>query len=93
VFEGKTINAANASGFVKAWDNRANQIIVTDVAGALFIGKKLTGAVTNTAYTINTFDLNDNQLVNLTVTPDPSNANANSDFGFTETIEEYPNIT
>jgi hypothetical protein len=32
-------------------------------------------------------------LVNLTVTPDPSNANANSDFGFTETIEEYPNIT
>ena len=93
VFEGKTINAANASGFVKAWDNRANQIIVTDVAGALFIGKKLTGAVTNTAYTINTFDINDNQLVNLTVTPDPSNANANSDFGFTETIEEYPNIT
>ncbi len=93
VFEGKTINAANASGFVKAWDNRANQIIVTDVAGVLFIGKKLTGAVTNTAYTINTFDINDNQLVNLTITPDPSNANANDDFGFTETIEEYPNIT
>ena len=93
VFEGKTISAANSSGFVKSWDNRANQIIVTDVAGVLLTGKKLTGAVTNTSYTINTFEINDNQLVNLTITPDPSNANANDDFGFTETIEEYPNIT
>ena len=93
VFEGKTIHAANASGFVKSWDNVANQIIITDVAGVLLTGKKITGAVTNTAYTINTFDINDNQIVNLTVTPDPSTANANDDFGFTETIEEYPNIT
>jgi hypothetical protein len=93
VFEGKTASVANASGFVKSWDNVANQVIVTDVAGVLLTGKKLTGAVTNTAYTINTFDINDNQLVNLTVTPNPSTANANDDFGFTETIEEYPNIT
>lgn len=93
VFEGKTASIANASGFVKSWDNVANQIIVTDVAGALLTGKKLTGAVTNTSYIINTFDINDNQLVNLTVTPNPSTANANDDFGFTETIEEYPNIT
>lgn len=93
VFEGKTASIANASGFVKSWDNVANQVIVTDVSGVLLTGKKLTGAVTNTSYNINTFDINDNQLVNLTVVPDPLTANANSDFGFTETIEEYPNIT
>lgn len=93
VFEGKTAGVANASGFVKSWDNVANQVVVTDLSGALLVGKKLTGAVTNTAYTISTFDANDNQIINLTVVPDPSTANANDDFGFTETIEEYPYIT
>lgn len=93
VYEGKTIATANSSGFVKAWNNVANQVIVTDVSGVLLTGKKLTGAVTNTAYTISTFDINDNQIINLTVTPDPSTANANDDFGFTETVEYYPNIT
>jgi hypothetical protein len=93
VFEGKTISAANSSGFVKSWNNVANQIVVVDVSGTLIANQKLTGAVTNTAYRINTFDVNDNQLVNLTVIPDPSNANANDDFGFAQTIEEYPNIT
>jgi hypothetical protein len=93
VFEGKKASAANASGFVKSWDNVANQVIVTDVSGVLLTGKKLTGAVSNTSYTINTFDINDNQLINLTVVPNPSNANVDEDFGFTETIEEYPYIT
>ena len=93
VFQGRTVNGANASGFVESWNNVANQIVVVDVSGVLIANQKLTGAVTNTAYRINTFDLNDNQLVNLTVIPDPSTANANDDFGFTQTIEEYPNIT
>lgn len=93
VYEGKTLYTANASGFVKAWDNTSNQIVVSDVSGAFLQGKKLFGAVSNTAYNIYTFDVNDNQVVNITITPDPLTANANDDFGFTETIEEYPNIT
>ena len=92
VFEGKTIDTANASGFVKLWNNVANQITITDVSGVLLVGRDLTGAVSNTVYVINTFDINDNQIINLTVIPNPANANANNDFGFTQTIEEYPNI-
>lgn len=93
VYDGVKPTTANASAFVKSWNNVANQLIVVDTTGVLHTNTYLTGAVTNTAYKIASFELNDNQLVNLTVTPDPSNANANSDFGFTETIEEYPNIT
>lgn len=93
VYEGRTLKTANSSGFVKSWDNVANQVTITEVNGSLQTNRALKGAITNTAYVISTFDLNDNQLVNLTVTPDPSTANANDDFGFTETIEEYPNIT
>ena len=93
VYEGPKVNSANVSAFVKAWDNTANQLIVSDVAGVLKTNTYLKGAVTNTSYRISTFSVNDNQLVNLTVTPDPSTANANTAFGFDETIEEYPNIT
>jgi len=93
VYDGPKISAANVSAFVKSWDNVANQLIVVDTTGALLPNTYLRGAVTNTAYRISTFAVNDNQIVNLTVTPNPSNANANDDFGFTETIEEYPNIT
>jgi nitrous oxidase accessory protein NosD len=93
VYEGKTLYTANSSGFVEAWNNTANQIIVTDIAGTLEVGRKLTGAVTNTSYTMSSFVANNNQLMNLTVAPNPSTANANDDFGFTETLEQYPNIT
>ena len=93
VYEGRTLYTANSSGFVSAWNNTANQIIVTDITGVLELGRKLTGAVTNTAYTMSSFDANNSQLTNLTVVPNPSTANANDDFGFTETLEQYPNIT
>lgn len=93
VYEGPKVNAANTSAFVKSWDNTANQLIVSDVAGVLKTNTYLKGAVTNTSYRIASFSVSDNQLVNLTVVPNPSTANANTAFGFDETIEEYPNIT
>jgi hypothetical protein len=93
VYEGATEVSANASGFVKAWNNTANQVILTDVSGAFAVNTYIKGAVSNTSYRISTFDINDNQLVNLTVTPDPNSANANTAFGFNETIEYYPDIT
>lgn len=93
VYEGRTLNTANSTGFVKSWDNTANQIIITEISGTLLSGKKLTGAISNASYTISSFDLNDNQIINLTVTPDPNNANSNDAFGFIQTVEEFPNIT
>lgn len=93
VFEGKTLSSANASGYVKSWDNVANNLVINDVSGLLLTNKVLRGAVTNTAYTISSFDVNDNILTNLTVTPNPSTANIDTAFGFSETIEEYPDIT
>lgn len=93
VYEGKTVYTANSSGFVALWNNTANQILVTDITGTLETGRKLVGAVTNTVYTMSSFSANNNQLMNLTVSPNPSTANANDDFGFTETLEQFPNIT
>jgi len=93
VYEGRTISAANASGFVRAWDNVSNTIIVESTSGVLAASRKITGAITGATYTISTFDTNPYQLMNLTVEPNPLGANANDDFGFSETIEYVPDIT
>jgi hypothetical protein len=93
IFEGRTASAANSTGYVKSWDPVANNLIINDVSGILKVGSVLKGAVTNTAYTISSFGINDNQLTNLTVVPSPLSANIDTAFGFTETLEEYPNIT
>jgi hypothetical protein len=93
VFEGNKLEEANVTAFVKNWDATANNLIIYDTEGVLVAGRKLKGAVSGASYVISTFDVFENQAVMLTVVPNPLTANANDDFGFTTTIEEYPNIT
>lgn len=91
-FEGLTLETANLSGYVKSWDNTANIIVLTDVTGYTFGPKILYGAVSNSAREISAYLDPDNQLVHISVVPDPINANVTDDFGFTEIFQEYPNI-
>lgn len=92
VFEGNKLEEANVTAFVKSWDPTTNNLIVYDTSGVLISGRKLKGAVSGAAYIISTFDVYDNQVVYLAVHPNPLNANASDDFGFTEVYQEYPNI-
>ena len=48
------------------------------------------GTQTNAKYTIRTVDANPVKTVIIITNPDPITANADDDFGFTETIYEYP---
>jgi hypothetical protein len=93
VFEGRTLSAANATGFVDSWSNTTKTLIVSDVNGILRADRYLTGAVTNTAYKIQTFNTADSQLSKLVIVPNPITANAQTAFGFDETILEFPNIS
>jgi hypothetical protein len=93
VYEGRTSEAANASGFVKLWDNTSNTLIINDTRGVLQVGKTISGAVSNASWNISGFAVNKYQLVNITVTPDPLSANADTAFGYDTVIEEAPNIT
>jgi hypothetical protein len=93
VYEGRTLSSANASAFVKSWDNTSNTLVVTDTNGILKIGKTITGAISNATFTIASFEVNDNQLLKVVVTPNPSTANANTAFGYDEYIQQFPDIT
>lgn len=93
VYEGRELTSANATAFVTDWNATSNVLLVEDSSGQFLIGKNIFGAVSNTSATISAFQDNDNQLTNLTITPNPSTANANTAFGFSESLEIYPNIT
>lgn len=92
VYEGRTIAEANSTGFVASWDNTAKILIISDASGIVQTGKQIKGAVTNASYNIVSFETADYQLSKLVVTPDPSGANANNAFGFTEIITVAPNL-
>lgn len=93
VYQGRTQETASASAFVDAWDPYSGRLLVVDTTGVLESGKFIRGAVSNASYNIVSFATTDNQMVNITVRPDPLTANINTAFGFDTTIEEYPNIT
>lgn len=90
VYEGRTLNEANATAFVHSWAADSNTLVVVDTNGLLKVGKYITGAVSNASWNIQSFATPSNQLVRQIVYPDPMNANADSAFGFTEILQERP---
>ena len=92
IYEGKSLSTANATAKVKSWDSTLSRLIITDTSGILKSGRYIFGASSNAAYNISSFGTNDNQMVNITVQPNPNSANVNTAFGFDTTISEFPNI-
>jgi hypothetical protein len=90
VYEGPTLAAANATAFVHSWDPTSNTMIVVDTNGILKTGKYMTGAVSNSSWNIATFAVENRQMVRQIIYPNPLNANADTAFGFTEVLQEFP---
>ena len=93
LYQGSSYDVATATAYVESWSPSTNTLVVVDTDGVLESNKFITGAVSNASYNIISFGTNDQQLLNITVTPDPSTANINTAFGFDVTTEEFPNIT
>jgi hypothetical protein len=92
VFQGDSFDVATSTAYVDSWSPSTNTLILVDSSGVLESGKFITGAVSNASYNVVSFGTNDQQLVNITITPDPNTANVNTAFGFDTTIEEFPDI-
>lgn len=93
VYQGSSLDNATAKAFVREWANTSNTLFVYESSGTFSKNTAVTGVVSHAKYTLNTYEYGSQQLVNITVEPDPTSANVESDYGFTQTIEEYPNIT
>ncbi len=72
-------------------NNSTGTLVVTDMSELLEEEDVIVGDYSNAYYTINTVDLNPVKSVAVITTSDPVTANATDNFGFTETIIEFPN--
>lgn len=90
VYQGSRLDEATATGYVRAWNNVSNTLIVYDANGSFKPGANVIGAVSGARYLIDTAGYSNNQLVNITVEPIPNTANSLSEaFGFSTNIIEY----
>jgi len=92
VYQGLDYKTATAYALVNDW-NYENQSLVLGGAQGQFIANSTIRALsTNATYNIASFDTTPLKLTKITVQPNPLDALPNSDYGYTTTIQEYPEI-
>lgn len=66
-------------------------LIVGSLNRLLEVGDKVTGDYSNATYTISTVDVSPVKAFTIITTPDPTNAEPDDEFGFSETYINWPN--
>lgn len=85
------VPARNVTGTVTYFaNNSTGTLIVSELSELLEENDVVVGDYSNATYTIDTVDLNPLKTVSIVTSPDPITANVNDDFGFSETITEFP---
>ena len=96
IWQGGTYEFADAKAQVIEHDTLNKKLYIKDVygskngLGAFVANVEITGASSGASWNVSSSYLSNVKLVIGTVTPDPASANVNSDYGFTETIIEFP---
>ena len=71
-------------------NNSSGILVVSDLNELLEENDVIVGDYSNATYTIDTVDMNPLRTVAIITIPDPTTANASSNYSFTETITEFP---
>lgn len=96
IWQGGTYEFSDAKAEVVEHDTINKKLYIKDVYGSkngfgVFTSNvKITGASSGAAWNVASSYVSNIKLMIGTVVPDPITANVNSDFGFTETIIEFP---
>ena len=91
--QGETLRANNSDlfGIVDYFSNTSSGILVVTGANKIIkVGDKLTGDYTGAAYNVVVTDVNSLNVVQIKTQTDPGTASLGDEFGFIETIKEYP---
>jgi len=92
VYQGYSLGTATASAKVVSWSN--NKLTLTNFNGNFTAGQPIIGATTNANYPFTTYQTATSQKdVKIDVKPNPTTANANSQYTYTTVIQEFPNIS
>lgn len=97
VWQGDSLDFAYAKAEVVEHDTLNRKLYITDIYGSknsfgvFTANSNVTGVSSGASWNIASSYVSNVKLMIGTVVPDPITANVNSDFGFTETIIEFPN--
>ena len=81
----------DVTGDLAYFSNSNNGIVVVNNLNKLIEANDIiVGATSNASYTVTSVDSEPLKTVIIITTPDPVSANADDDYGFTETITEWP---
>lgn len=86
-----SVQNKDITGKVVYFSNTSNGIlIVGELNGQLNPGDVLVGSYTNAKYTVSSLDKTPQKVVTIVTTVDPLGSNPDDDYGFSETITEWP---
>lgn len=90
VYQGDSLEECTAAGVVVKYDSTNQYIRVGGVQGSFRQNTPLYAESTNAIYNVVSFDMTPLKIMSIKVEPDPITANANSHYGYTTTVLEYP---
>ena len=92
--QGETIRANDNTlfGTVDYFSNTSTGVLIISGANEIIkVGNKLTGDYTGASYNVVVTDINSLNVVQIKTSTNPGTASLGDEFGFIETIKEYPN--
>lgn len=92
VFQGYSLDSATGTAVVLSWNPDTYQLIVKDVIGNFVTSNPIYGRKTGATRIFESHTVTAQKLVQVTVTPDPYTANANSNYTYMVRTEVYPDI-
>ena len=93
VYQGYSAQTSTASAKVVVWEN--NQLHLTNINGNFVTNEPIIGVVSNANYLFSNYSSQTPPYTNvaqIVITPDPIDALANSNYTYTTTITEAPNL-
>lgn len=90
VYQGGNSETANAYGQVLSWSPGTGKLVVGGAQGNFKLNNIVRGTSTNAAYQIASFDASPIKLAQITVEPNPIDAQPGGDYGYSTQIIEYP---
>jgi hypothetical protein len=90
VYQGDSYQTATAVATVVSWNRENRKLIISGAQGQFIANSDIKAVNTNAVYNLSSFDATPLKLASITIEPDPIDAEPGDDYGFTETILEWP---
>ena len=86
------VSDRGVSGKLNYFSNNTNGVVIVDDLNKFIqVGDRLTGFTTNSRFTVTSVDVTPVKVLAIVTTTNPANADPDDEFGFSESINEWPN--